>query len=245
MSLTSRAVSTAVAAGLIGVAAWLGVVPLVLAGTVLVCLLAGGWAQVTGQPTRGGTPIVLAMAGLLALLAAWRTTAEPVLRFVSIVIAMAVGLAFLAEMMRQDGRSGLLNSLAATVTGAVIATGVAGWVAAARSPSGAAMVVAAALAIVFGSFVVALPISPGWLSAVITIWVASGIGMLAGHLVPHTNWDAGLTAGATAGITIAACRLLLSEDLRGRGAIPSIAASIVPVAVAGIATYALKWLLLG
>lgn len=246
MTLSARAVSTAVVAGLIGVAAWLGVIPLVLVSLVAVIVLAGGWASIAGQPLQGGSPVVLGAAGLMALLAAWLTPAEPLLRFVSVVIAMSLALSFLAEMLRKDGRPGLVNSLSASIVGAVIATGFAGWVAAVRSPVGAAIVITGALAMVFASAIVALPIHPGWLAAAITVWVASGVGLLAGFLVPHAGWDLGVLAGATAGATVAAFRVLLSDEHRYRyNTIVGVATAIVPVAVCGIMLYALKWLVLG
>jgi hypothetical protein len=244
VTLSARSVTTAVIAGLVGVAAWLGVIPLVLVSLVAVGALAAGWGQIAGQPRQNGTPIVLAAAGFLALLAAWQTRTEPVLRYVSVVIALALAMSFLAEMLRKDGRANLVNSLSATITGAIIATGFAGWVAAVRSETGAALVVTGALALVFAAAIVALPIHPGWLAAAITIWVASGVGLLAGFLLPHTTWDVGVITGATAGITVATFRNLLSDEHRYRETLTGIATAIVPIAVAGILLYALKWLLL-
>jgi len=245
LSLSARAVTTAVVAGLVGIAAWLGVVPLVLVGLVAVCLLAGGWPAIAGQPMNGGTPVVLGATGIVALIAAWRTATDPIMRFVAVGIAMALAMSFLAEMLRKDGRPGLVNSLAASITGAIIATGMAGWVAAVRSATGAALVITGALALVFASAVVALPIHPGWLAAAITVWVAAGVGLLAGFFVPHAGWDIGVIAGATAGAAVAAFRVLLSDEHRYKQTIPGIAAAIVPVAATGILMYALKWLLLG
>jgi len=244
MALAGRSVTTAVVAGLIGVAAFLGLVPLLLVCVVAVGVLAGGWARIAGQPAQSGTPIVLGAAGILALFSAWLTPDEPVLRFVTVVIAIALGLSFLAEMLRRDGRPGLVNSLAASITGAVIAIGLAGWVAAVRSPVGAAIVITGALALVFAAAVVAMPIHPGWLAAAITIWAASGVGLLAGFLLPHAGWDLGVIAGATAGITVAVFRMLLSDDHRYQdNYLVSTAVSIVPVAVCGILMYALQWIL--
>lgn len=244
MTLSARSVATAVVAGVVGLAAFLGIEALVLVSLSAVCVLAGGWPRIAGQPYQSGTPIVLGATGLLALLMAWRTQVEPYTRFVAVGIAMALALSFLAEMLRKDGRLNLVNSLSATVTGAIIAAGMAGWVAAARSPAGAALVVTGALALVFAAAVVALPIHPGWLAAAITIWVSSGVGLLAGHLVPHSTWDRGAIAGASAGITVAAFRVLLSDERRYRQTIVGIATAVVPVAVCGILMYALKAVLL-
>jgi hypothetical protein len=167
-----------------------------------------------------------------------------VLRYVALIIALFIGVSFLAEMLRRDGRKNLLLSLAGTITGVVIATGLAGWVAAARSEAGAAIVVAGALALLFAGFITGLSISPGWLAAVITVWVAAGIGVAAGFLVPHATWGAGLIVGTTAGIAVAALRILLSDDRRYKLPRVGAAVSIVPVAVCGILMYAFKWLLL-
>lgn len=242
----ARSVATAVIAGLIGVAAflsaWFSLWPLLAVCLAAVVLLATGWERIAGQPSESGTPVVLSATGILALLAAWLTPNEPLLRFVPVVITLALAMSFLAEMLRKDGRPNLVNSLAASITGAVIGAGLAGWIAAVRSETGAALVVTAALALVFASVVVALPIHPGWPVAAITIWVAAGVGLLAGFLVPHSNWSIGAVAGATAGLTVAAFRVLLSDDHRYHdNRIVGVATAIVPIAVAGVLIYALKW----
>jgi hypothetical protein len=174
----------------------------------------------------------------------WFTQSVPLLNHVPIVIAMIVTLAFLAEMLRKDGRPSLINSLAATVTGAIIATGMAGWIATAMSPVGAAMVVVGALALVFASFVVALSIKPGWLAAVITIWIASGVGMAAGHFIPYIEWDLGLIIGFAAGVSTSGLRALLANDNRYQDVTVGLAVSTVPIAVSGILMYSMKWLFL-
>ncbi|MCL1801859.1 MAG: hypothetical protein FWG25_10955, partial [Promicromonosporaceae bacterium] len=139
---------------------------------------------------------------------------------------------------------GLVSSVAASVTGAVIAAGLSGWVAAARSGPGIALVITAALALVLAAGVVALPIQPGWLAAVLTIWLAAGVGLLAGHLLPETNWDLGLIVGTVAGITMATLRVLLTNDHRYRQPLVGLAAAIAPAAIFGILVYAISWIVL-
>lgn len=244
VSLSSRAVATTVIAGLVAVAAWLGMVPLVAFLAVFVLLMAQGWPAVTGQPSHSGTAIVVTAAGLMALLAAWRSEVTAVMQYVPLVLGVSVGMAFLAEMLRRDNRERLLSSLSATVLGAFIATGMAGWVAATRAGIGyrPALVVVGALTVVIAAALCAFHIRPGWLAFVVTIWLVAAIGLVLGLVVPEVGWSVGLVVGAVLGIAVAVLRMLLGDEARLFDLRAAMSAAVVPVAVGGILLYALHWL---
>lgn len=244
MNLSSRAVATTVIAGLVAVAAWLGQGALVAIAVVFVILMAQGWPAVTGQPSQSGTPIVVATAGLLALLAAWRTDVPQVLQYLPLVLGVSLGLAFLAEMLRRDGRERLLSSISATVSGAFIATGLAGWVAASRYSPGyqPALVVVGALTVVMAAALCAVRIKPGWVAFVVTIWLVAAVGAFLGVAVPQVGWAVGLIVGAVLGIAVAMLRALLGDEARLVDTRAALSAAVVPVAVSGILLYGLHWL---
>jgi len=244
VNLSSRAVATTVIAGLLAVAAWLGLAPLVAIAALFVLLLAQGWPAVTGQPRQSGTGIVVGAAGLLALLAAWRTDITAVLQYVPLVLGVSLGMAFLAEMMRRDGRDRLLSSISATMVGAFIATGMAGWVAASRFEVSyhPALVVVGALSVVMAAALCALRVRPGWLAFVITIWLVAAVGAFLGVAVPQVGWVIGMIVGAVLGVSVALLRLLLGDEARLFDLRTALSAAVVPVAVSGILLYALHWL---
>jgi hypothetical protein len=152
---------------------------------------------------------------------------------------MALMLAFLAEMLRRDGRPRLVESVSGTVAGAVVAVAAAGWVAAGRSEPGTALVVAAAAALAAAAAVSA--IRAGRLAVVVAVAavaVAGGVGAAAGAVLPGLDVVVGLVAGVVTGAVVAAVRLLLVRlpELSDRWA--GAAAAVVPVAVAGVLVFA-------
>src|SRR5690606_28169391 len=113
--------------------------------------LALGWAPLLRLPARGGTTVVVAIAGLGGVAVAYATRGEPVLRHLPVVIAMALVLAFVAEMLRRGGRARLVESVSGTVIGVVVAVASAGWVAAGRTEAGADLVVTSAVGLAVAS----------------------------------------------------------------------------------------------
>jgi hypothetical protein len=236
VTVTSRAVTTAVLAAAVAAAAYAGTLALVGVAVVLVAGLAAGGPRLVRSPAPGGATVVVALAGLGAVGVAWRTQGEPVLRHLPLVVAMALMLAFLAEMLRRDGRPRLVESVSGTVTGAVAAVAGAGWVASGRGEPGTALVVAAAAALAAAAAVSAIP--AGRLAAAAAVVAAGGVGAAAGSVLPALDVVVGGVAGVVAGAVVAAVRLLLVRlpqlDDRRAGA----AAAVVPVAVAGVLVFA-------
>ncbi|WP_041582817.1 hypothetical protein [Xylanimonas cellulosilytica] len=245
MSLSTRAVTTAVLSAAVAGAAYVGEVPTVGVIVLLVALLAIGWPDLLDAPARGGATIVVLGAGLGGAAVAWRTQGEPVLRHLPIVVAMALVLAFLAEMLRRDGRPRLVESVTGTVAGAFVAAAAAGWIATVRSVGGASLVVTAAVAIAVAAVVSALAAARGWLGALLAVAAAAVAGAAAGAVVPDVEPLTGLVAGVTGGLGVGAMRVLLERVPQVRGRRAGLAAASVPIAVGGMLVFAVGRVLLG
>jgi hypothetical protein len=177
--------------------------------------------------------VVVALCGLGGAATVYLTQGEPVLRNLPIVLAGAVVLAFIAQMLRRDGRPQLTESVSGTVAGVVVAVAASGWVAAARSDAGAALVVTSAVALAVAAAVSALPVR-GWVALGISTVAAVVVGGGAATLLPNIDTVSGLWCGLVAGVVVGALHLLL-ERLPARGArLAGLSASALPVAVGGI-----------
>lgn len=236
MSLSTRAVATAALATVVAAAAYLGPTWLAVAAVALVVLLAAGWPDLLGLPSPGYTRLVVALGGIGAVAVTTFTRGEPVLRHLPIVLAMSVVLAFLAEMLRRDGRTRLVDSVSGTVSGAVVATACAAWVAVGRSEAGAALVVTCAVALAVAAAVSALPLG-AWGASAAAVGAAVVAGGAAGAAMPRVDVTSGIWSGVVAGLVVAALHLLFSHlpDRAGRWA--AWAAVALPVAVGGILVF--------
>lgn len=237
--------TTAVLSAAVAGAAYFGELPLVGVIAVLVVLLAVGWSSLLDLPAPGGTTIVVLGAGLGAAVVAWRTQGEPVLRHLPIVVAMALVLAFLAEMLRRDGRSRLIESVSGTVAGAFVAAAAGGWVATNRSVGGSSLVVTAAVALAVAAAVSALPAARGWVGALLAVAAASVAGAAAGAAVPDVEPLTGLVAGFAGGLGVGAVRVLLERVPEAKRRRAAVAAATAPVAVGGMLVFAVGRVLLG
>ncbi|WP_448058782.1 hypothetical protein [Cellulomonas hominis] len=252
MQASNRAVLTAVLATLVAVAAFAvdvavagrdGVLLTVLAG-LLALLFGYGWPVLCALPNRPGSTVVVMVGGVGAALAVFRTEGEPLLRDLPVVFAFTVLLAFVAELIRRDGRERLVESVAGTVTGALVAACVAGWVATVRIPGGQSLVIAGALALAIGSAVAALPFA-GWLGAGVTTGAALAAGLVAGALLPDIDLLSGALLGLAVGILVGAS-FELFDRLPALGRRPAaLAAGVLPVSVTGILVYVVGRVLVG
>ncbi|MDR2723414.1 MAG: hypothetical protein LBB54_06795 [Cellulomonadaceae bacterium] len=226
MPLSTRLASipllTALLAAVVAAGAWIGwrwlwVVVLIM----LVAAIGQGWGMLLDLPFIPGTVAVVAFAGLAGLLVAHTGGGTRILRNLPLVIAMALIVAFFAEMMRPDGRPHLLASVSGTAAGAVVAASVAGWLGLAHSGGQAAHIivtgaVALALAAAASLYLKAtfLGASPWRLFAAIMV-VGAGVGTLIGALLfADVSPGRGLLTGAVASLPYALSGVLVSKDGR-------------------------------
>ncbi|WP_402468378.1 hypothetical protein [Isoptericola aurantiacus] len=244
MTVTSRAVTTAVLATLVAGAAYLGPLWSVGASAVLVLLVAVGWAPLLRLPADGATTLVVLVAGLGGVAVTWFTEGEPVLRNLPLVIAFSLVLAFVAQMLRRGGRPRLVESVSGTTAGIVVAVAASGWVATGRSDAGAGLVVTSAVGLAVASAVSALPVAGGWTGSLLAVVLGGAAGAGAASVVPDVEPVQGLTVGLVAGLVAAALRFLFDRQPALAGRRAAVSAVAVPVAVTGILVFVVGRVLL-
>jgi hypothetical protein len=251
MHASTRAVLTALLAALVALASLAQQIPgledvdeaaVIGAAIVLALLLAVGWPVLLRLPNPLGSSVVIALGGVGAVLTVAATRGGDVLRQLPVVVALAILLAFVNELARQDGRRRLVDSVSGTVTGVLVATASAGWVASERMVDGTYLVIAGAASLAFAAFAsFAAGISAlshrEWAVATVT----TGTGVLSGAavaaVVPGTSPLVGAFLGLGTGMMIAALDALFHRLPALRSRLASMAAVVLPVAVAGILVY--------
>jgi len=253
-AFVSAGLSIALAA-LIAVAGYADPWILVAACGVPVLALAVGWPHMLTLPHAAGTTVLIALLGGGALVVGQQTAPTPTdparpLSAFAAVVAVALLLSFLHELLRRDGRVDVVESLTGTLTGQVIAVLAAGWVLLVQVPEGAQGVALGVAALAVSRVVLAVPAPQMFL-----IWIAIAAGGVAGlgaavALATATPVK-GLVAGAcVAGVGVAIDRLLDAEALMEAhaehhdpavqpGRLAVLARAAAPVAAAGTVAYAL------
>ncbi len=244
MGISTRAVLTAVSAAVVAGAAVLGDAWLVGVAVALAMILAIGWPVLLHLPARASATVVIVVGGAGGTLAVGLTPGEPVMRGLPEVVALAVLLAFVAELVRGDGRPRLVESVSGEVSGVMIAAASAGWIAALRSEGGVGLVVTGALALVLAAFVSAMPFE-GWLHSALTVFAGTVGGFGAGAVMPKVDVASGSALGFAVGMLVAVLHALVIgvPALRRRRA--SLAAVLLPVTVGGFAVYVVGRVLVG
>ncbi|MCB7136289.1 hypothetical protein [Cellulosimicrobium marinum] len=244
MDLSTRSVVTACLAAGVAVAAFFGPLPLAAASAALALIVAIGWPRLLDIPVHGGTRIVIGLAGVGAVAATAATRGEPALRHLPVVLALAVVLAFVAELLRRDGRPRLTESLIGTVSGIVVATSCAGWIATGRTDAGASLVVTCAVALAVASAVSALPFA-GWVNAGLTLGLAVAAGGAVGYVMPDLDVVSGVWSGVVAGLLVASLHGLFDRLPELRGRLGAFSATALPVAVGGTLIFVVGRVIVG
>lgn len=244
MQLATRAVVTAALAAAVAVAGYFGGLALSISAAVLAVVFALGWPALAGLPFVVGSATVVALGGVGAVAVVHLTDTQPFLRYLPVVFAAAILLAFVSELLRRDGRTRLVESVSGTVAGTLVAVAVAGWVAIGRTPGGEHLVVVGALALAVGSAVVALHLAR-WIGALVTAGAAAGAGALGGLLLPGLDPLAGALLGLAVGILVATLHALFDQLPSLEKRWPSLAAVTLPVTVTGILVYVVGRVLVG
>ncbi|MFC8922607.1 hypothetical protein [Cellulosimicrobium sp. NPDC057127] len=244
MDLSTRAVVTACLAAAVAVAAFFGQLPLTVAAGALALAVAVGWPRLLDIPVHGGTRIVIAIAGVGAVAATAATPGEPALRHLPVVLALSIVLAFVAELLRRDGRPRLTESLIGTVSGIVVATSCAGWIATGRTDAGASLVVTCAVALAVASAASALPVG-GWVNAGLTLGLAVAAGGAVGYVMPGLDLLSGVWSGVVAGMLVASLHALFDRLPELRGRLGAFSATALPVAVGGTLIFVVGRVIVG
>jgi len=208
---------------------------------VAVVVFAAGWPRLLGLPSVRSATIVIAASGLTAVgLITWRDD----FGLLAPVVGLAVLGAFIAEMARRDGRPRLVESVAGTVMGAVVAIGATGWIALGESRPALALIVTAATTLATACATTAVPVRIRHTATIATV-LATGVGLFLGHVLSDVGLVFGGVVGFAAGIlTAAAYVLFIRFPAIGRW-LPAVAAATVPLLMAGGPTYLVGTLVFG
>ncbi|PYF99495.1 hypothetical protein SAMN05216184_1067 [Georgenia satyanarayanai] len=239
MGSSTRGVATAALAAVLALSGmwhW----PLLVVVGLTTLLVAAGWPRLAGLPVTTGPGIVIAATGVAALAVVAGTGSVD---GVAVVLGLAVAGSFLQEMLRRDGRPRLVESVAATVTGCVVAGSAAMWPALGDARPAAAVVVTAAAALAAGAACTALPLGPRLVPGLATV-VAGGAGLLAGALLPDVGPLVGGASGLVAGVLTSVVHLVLGRFPASTRPLPALAAAALPPMLAGAPTFMLGSLLL-
>ena len=234
MGGSTRGVVTAVLTAVLAVSAmWYW--PMVVVAALAMVVLAGGWPRLIGLPVTVGPGVVIAVTGLAALAV---VTITGSVDGVAIVVGLAVAAAFVQEMLRRDGRPRLVESVAGTVAGSVVAASAALWPALGDNRPATAVVVTAAAALAAGAACTALPLR-GQIVAPLAMVVAAAAGLLAGWMLPHVGTAVGAATGLVAGILTWAVHVVLGRFPAATRPLPALAAAALPLMLAGAPTFML------
>jgi hypothetical protein len=234
----------ALSAVVLAVASFAGGWIVAAAAALCVLGLAVGWGELLRLPHKPGTALLvgaLGVAGLVVgtLASQADTTLPRPLAVFSAVIAIAVLTSFAHELLRQDGRVDVVESVTGSLTGQVVAVLASGWVLLAYTRPGSSAVVVAAAGVVAARLVSGLPLAG---LRELMPWVGVGVGVVAAVVasffvpgIPRVN--AVVVGLAVSGVGIAMDQLLGPVPTRSVD-LSVLARAAAPVAAAGTVAYA-------
>lgn len=236
VKLSTRAVLAAVLSAVTAAAAYLGLIPLIVVVGLLGIVFAVGWSSLLRLPAKGGTTLVVILSGLGALASLAATLDEPWLRYLPIILAMSVFLAFINEMLRAYPRNNLVDSLVGTVSGSVVSISAVGWVASYKLDGGVELAVAGAAALAVASAMSAAKFPTALSSAIVTA-ASTVIGWVSTFVLADLSALSGAIIGLAAGVIVVALHSLFGRLPAVKGRTSWMSVVTLPIAVMGILTY--------
>lgn len=234
----------ALGAVVLAVAGFAGSWIVAAAAGLVVLALAAGWGDLLRLPHRSGTTILVGALGIAGLVAGTLAIApgsglDRPLSVFAAVIAIAVLAAFAHELLRQDGRADVVESVTGTVTGQVIAVLASGWVLLTDTRPGSSAIVVTAAAVATARLVSAVPLP---VPPTVMPWAGVGAGLVAALVaslfVPGVPPLTAVVVGiAVSGIGVAMDQLFGPASTR-RVDLSVLARAAAPVATAGTVAYA-------
>ncbi|MCL2090367.1 MAG: hypothetical protein FWH11_03950 [Micrococcales bacterium] len=243
MTLATRAVLTAALAAVVAAAAYFGPVPLAAVAALLAVAVAVGWPGLANLPDRKGSATVVAITGIGGVAAVHTIGVRADLRSLAVVFAASILLTFVNELLRRDGRTRLVESVAGTVTGSMLAVTAAGWVACGRLLDGKELAAAAAVALALAAAVSAVRL-PVWLTALVVTLVGGAGGAALGIVLDGIELKVAGLAGLAVGLLVAAMHALFHPMAALDRRLPAVSAAVIPVATGGMLVYAASRVLL-
>ena len=227
-------VFTAACAGLLIAASAAGRVPLAVALAVVQFVLVVGWFKVAALTTRGqAAGALVALGGAIAAdVVLLRSHDHSDVRALVGVLGAVVGVAFVVQLARRDGRTRLVDAL--TVTTATGALAIAGAVLlGVRGGRGGVDVVAVALAAAGVGVLAVQRKVPMWASLPVGIGAGIGVGVLVARQASLVGVGSGMAIAAVATVVALAARVTTATfEGVSAGAIRSVAATLPILVVA-------------
>lgn len=243
MTLATRAVLTAALAAVVAAVAYAGPVPLAAVSALLAVAVAVGWPELANLPDRKGSATVVAITGIGGVAAVHTVGVRADLRSLAVVFAASMLLTFVNELLRRDGRPRLVESVAGTVTGSMLAVTAAGWVACGRLLDGKELAAAAAVALALAAAVSAVQL-PVWLTALLVTGAGGVGGTVLGMVLDGVGLKVAGLAGLSVGLLVAAMHALFHPMAALDRRLPAVSAAVIPVATGGMLVYAASRVLL-
>lgn len=246
-----------------------GVVPVLLAMTavlpvwarlaivvVLVPLAAQGWPALVRSEHD---PLATGVITLTGVAAALTVALRDDFGSAGVVMALSVLAAFVSQMLRRDGRDGLVEDLSSTVAGNLVVVCGTGWCALEPGMAAPAVIVPCALALFVGAVLTTLRVRAPVLELLTVVVPALVAGAAGGSLAAvgffgpaHVGIRAALQSaaaclviGLVAGILMATANRVLWTHRWVPGGRAAVASAIVPVLAVGGPVYAIARLLGG
>lgn len=224
----------------VGAGASLGPVPLAIGVVLLVAALASGWAArfAVSGPLGGGLVMgATGAAGALAVLAAGSQPLAPM----PVLAAAGLVACFVHQLLRRAPRTGLVDMLAAEISGVLVVLSSSGWVAVLRPGWDRGWVFTGGVALIVALLCTLLPWPP-LLAGPFAVVLGTGSAVLVAHAVGVPP-----AAGAAAGFVITGLVGISVRLLGGvRATLPAgLVLYLAPTAAAGTVIYAAERLLVG
>ena len=231
-------------AGLIALAAYAGSLPLAGAMLVVCALVIWGWPVLLGLPAPRGTMAALGLGAVLCVGAVGFTRDDPFLDWLALAAAGGVVACFLHQLLRQDGRPRLVESLSGEVMALGLVVSAAAVAGLPRTKGGADAVLTLAAAVAAVAAVELVPL-PERLRALPALVGAAAAAALAAGLATHTP----VAFGAVVGLAFAIGNITLRRLFMARPMLAfapaAVSVAVAPIAAAGMVTYVLARLFVG
>ncbi len=215
---------------MLGAAAYFGPSTMAIAVVLLSGVFAFGYPQLIGITAPRGAAIVIGATAVAASsVMLWAPGGAMTL---PVVLAFGVMGAFLEQMLRTHGREQMIESVAGTIAGVVIAVSGAGWIGAIYQLNGPGTILVSLAALVIAAAALFLPVAPHiMMGAVITAPMlgAALFGMLIPGMEPLALGGLGFAAGA-----VTATARLAFEDGDEESSPVAAAAAIIPILALGV-----------
>lgn len=240
MSGNFRAVVTATAAAGIGVTTFTPRPLFDITVAAIAVVVAAGWVDILPESGRRlpTTGILLTVAFASAGLVRYTQS----IAWLGPILAGSLIAIFVAQMFRKE-RTALVDQAAGHLTGAVVVSSGAGWLAVDSGATGSALTLSASVTLAAAAIATALP-----LKSQISVWLAILLATLAGlglgYGLAEITLLSGALIGLAAGMVVAAVHYLFGEYSDSLGALPSLSGALIAVAVAGVPVYMLGRFLL-